>query len=68
MLAEQLLKSRNSLQQREAVAKQPRFASEITDSIEPLMSGLFQRPTLKGKAVKLGTPATEADVKDQLGD
>ena len=69
MYSEEILKNCNSLQQiRTAVAGVPTLASEIADSVEPvklLMTDLFQRLGLKGKKIKMGTPATETECKDR---
>ena len=65
--AEAVLKNCNSLKQiRTAVDSEPSLAEEISDSIEPvkmLISQLFQRFSLKEKKIKIGTPATQTEIK-----
>ena len=65
---EQVLKNCNSLKQiRAAVQQQPSLASDIRDSIEPvklLLSELFVRLSLKGKFIKMSTPATGEEMEE----
>ena len=65
--AEAGLKNCNSLKQiRSAVASEPSLAGEIVESIEPvklLISELLLRLALKDRKLKIGTPATETDMR-----
>ena len=67
---EQLMSSLNTLTDvRRAIDKRPELGEGLSDSLSPVMVLLSQRfgaMKLYGRSVKLGVPATEAEISEQF--